>query len=238
MAQFAGHSVVEEIGEGGFAKVYLCTSDATGDAVAIKQFVSEHGVEVDREKAFNELAVLRQLGEHPHVLRLLDVVDDQRGVPSLVLEYCGGGDLIGLITNGERPRGPSAEAEAFSVWREMVLGVAHMHQRGVAHLDLKPQNVLLHEPSSAADEARGRGRACLCDFSHSWRMSDGVGVGGVGVGGAPVPPSQIGAGKYMGPEVSSGDEYAGAVADVWSLGVILYGGAGRLVWLERWTPGG
>ena len=60
MPTFSGYSVVEEIGEGGFAKVYLATSDQTGDAVAIKQFLSEGGAELDKIKAANEATVIEK----------------------------------------------------------------------------------------------------------------------------------------------------------------------------------
>ena len=213
MAQhtFEGYAVVESIGEGGFASVYLATSDATGDEVAIKCFASEHGKAVDEEKAANELAVLKLLGEgHPNVVRLLDVVEDERGVTALALEHCGGGDLISLIQKTDfNAQDAAAERSAYAVWREVVAGVAHMHTCGTAHLDLKPQNVLLCEPVGDA----AHGRAAICDFSHSF-----VGPADSAV----VPPDQVGAGKYMAPEVGSGAPYAGGPADVWSLGVILY----------------
>ena len=132
-------------------------------------------------------------------------VEDERGVDALVLEYCEGGDLIRRMVRREQGE-PQDETNAFYIWRQIVEGVRHMHSCGVAHLDLKPQNVLIMSES-------GPGRAKLCDFSHSYVIT----------AQAPkVPASQVGAGKYMAPEVASGQAYEGAPADTWSCGVILY----------------
>ena len=197
------YTLVEEIGQGGFATVWLAT-DQEGNRVAIKRFEADHGKEVDREKAANERACLERL-EHPNVLTMLDVVADEAGVDSLVLEYCEAGDLIHKMTrvvNG----GAKNESESFQIWHQIIDGIGHMHERGVAHLDLKPQNVLLANEDAPCTIK-------LCDFSHSFISSRP---------GALVPASQVGAGKYMAPEVSSGSPYDGPAADTWSCGVILY----------------
>ena len=197
------YTLVEEIGQGGFATVWLAT-DQEGNRVAIKRFEADHGKEVDREKAANERACLERL-EHPNVLTMLDAVADDAGVDSLVLEYCEAGDLIHKMTrvvNG----GAKNESESFQIWHQIIDGIGHMHERGVAHLDLKPQNVLLANEDAPCTIK-------LCAFSHSFISSRP---------GALVPASQVGAGKYMAPEVSSGSPYDGPAADTWSCGVILY----------------
>lgn len=51
---FPGYTVVSELGKGGFATVYLAHADEDGETVAIKQFLTEHGAALDREKAANE----------------------------------------------------------------------------------------------------------------------------------------------------------------------------------------
>jgi serine/threonine protein kinase len=158
------------------------------------------------------------VGDHENIVKLCDMVEDGNGVQALVLEYMGGGDLINFIKARppEATDGPLQERRVFGVWRDVLLGVEHMHTCGVAHLDLKPQNVLL--PEGFLDE--GLGSVKLCDFSHSYGARDAERPGASGK--LEVPSTQVGAGRYMGPEVSSGESYDGLRADVWSLGVILY----------------
>ena len=200
------YTLVEEIGQGGFATVWLAT-DQEGNKVAIKRFAAEHGKEVDREKAANERACLERL-KHPNVLTMLDAVADEAGVDSLVLEYCEAGDLIHKMTrvvNG----GAKHESEAFHIWHQIVDGIGHMHERGVAHLDLKPQNVLLAnegapcsikvrvraiiinpnpnpnpspDPNPDPNPNPNRNPNQLCDFSHSFISSSA---------GALVPAAQV-----------------------------------------------
>ena len=209
LPSFEGYSVEQELGKGGWANVYLATSNADGRAVAIKQFVSQNGADVDRKTSANEQKMLQALGDHPNIVSFVDLVIDASQVEALVLEYCGGGDMIGLIKqlfeDGPPLTGAPQEQRVFPIWRDVVTGVQHMHACSISHLDLKPQNVLLTDAEPP--------RAKLCDFSHSFHARGEA---------KQVPPTQIGAGRYMAPEVSSGESYPGYPADVWSCGVILY----------------
>lgn len=204
-----GYAVEQELGKGGWANVYLATSHADGRAVAIKQFVSQNGSDVDRRTSSHEQKMLQALGDHPNIVSFVDVVIDSASVEAIVLEYCGGGDMIGLIKqlfeDGAMQTGLAQEQRIFPIWRDIVVGVQHMHACSISHLDLKPQNVLLTDIDAP--------RAKLCDFSHSFLARGDA---------QEVPPTQIGAGRYMAPEVSSGIPYPGYPADVWSCGVILY----------------
>eukprot|EP00965_Chrysotila_dentata_P115859 3829967-Pleurochrysis_carterae.AAC.2 len=69
---FGPYEVLNQIGHGGFATVYLCTDDES-QLYAVKEFISDSGIEVDREKAANERACLERF-DHQNVLSLHDVV--------------------------------------------------------------------------------------------------------------------------------------------------------------------
>lgn len=93
------------------------------------------------------------------------------------------------------------EANLYSVVRQLVEGVAFMHKNGVAHLDLKPQNVLVNEAS---------GRLWIIDFSIS-EIVESVDVVYEGFAGTK---------GHAAPEVSPG-LYSPIRADIWSCGKVI-----------------
>ncbi|XP_039803557.1 phosphoenolpyruvate carboxylase kinase 1-like [Panicum virgatum] len=107
---------------------------------------------------------------------------------------------------------PVTEPVAAAIVAQLAQALALCHRRGVAHRDVKPDNILIDaaaEEDEDEDEEDGRGaapRARLADFgSAAW-------VGAEGLVGTP---------HYVAPEVVAGGEY-GAKADVWSAGVVMY----------------
>ncbi|XP_039811696.1 phosphoenolpyruvate carboxylase kinase 1-like [Panicum virgatum] len=112
---------------------------------------------------------------------------------------------------GLRRGAPVTEPVAAAIVAQLAQALALCHRRGVAHRDVKPDNILI----DAAAEEDGRGaapRARLADFgSAAW-----VGAGGLGRA-----EGLVGTPHYVAPEVVAGGEY-GAKADVWSAGVVMY----------------
>jgi serine/threonine protein kinase len=126
-----------------------------------------------------------------------------------VLEYCPGGSLQALVA-----RSVLSEQRMFSLCREMIEAVRACHERGIAHLDIKPQNILIDK----------YGRAKLADFGLSHRA----------VSGEAVPPR--GTFFFMAPEITQGKPYDPLKADIWSLGVTLYYlWAGDIPWPKERT---
>ena len=80
--------------------------------------------------------------------------------------------------------------------------VAFMHENGVVHWDLKPENILLASQDKALKVA---------DFGLSNLIVDGLGF-----------TTSCGSPNYAAPEIIDGTVYDGALADMWSCGVILY----------------
>ena len=127
------------LGQGNFAKVYQARNVATGEEVAIKV--------IEKEKVFKsgltahikrEIAALRRVQGHPHVMRLLDVLAS-RSTVYLVLELARGGTLLSAMDE----RGRFDEPAARRLFVQLVSALAHVHSRGVFHRDVKPENLLL-----------------------------------------------------------------------------------------------
>nr|XP_020008691.1 sperm motility kinase Z-like [Castor canadensis] len=183
--------VLRRLGRGGFGQVRLAYHRLTGMEVAVK--VVKKG-----ERNFlsgSEVDLMRAL-DHPQVIRLFQVIEGQQHI-FLVMEHAAGGPLWRSILHLGRLR----EAEARRLFWQMACAVRYCHARGIAHRDLKPNNILL-------DEA---GNVKLADFGLATWFTPGQKL-----------QLLCGALSFRAPEVYLGQTYDGPKVDVWSLGVMLY----------------
>ncbi|OUC43703.1 kinase domain protein [Trichinella nativa] len=135
-----------------------------------------------------------KLIDHPYILRLYDVYENQKFL-YLILEYVSGGELFDyLVRKGRLPI-----KEAKKIFRQIVCALDYCHAQNI--WDLKPENLLLDE----------RNNIKIADF----------GMASLQVEGSMLETS-CGSPHYACPEVIRGEKYDGKKADVWSCGVILY----------------
>ncbi|XP_047418085.1 sperm motility kinase 4A-like [Sciurus carolinensis] len=185
------YEVLQGIGEGGFAKVKLACHRLTGTEVVVKVVAKR----VWTLPFLCEPELMASL-DHPNVIQLFQVIETNRYM-YIVMEHAGGGHLRSLVPEP----GGLAEEEARRLFREIAGALRHCHEKGIVHLDLKPENVVLD----------ARGQAKLIDFGLSTRVSPGQKL------------SRFwGTLLYSAPEVALREDYEGPPADVWSLGVVLY----------------
>uniref|UniRef100_A0ACD5YVZ5 Uncharacterized protein n=1 Tax=Avena sativa TaxID=4498 RepID=A0ACD5YVZ5_AVESA len=193
----------EEIGRGRFGVVRRCYSAATGEALAVKSTpkapLRDKADPLDLALAEQE-PKLHLLASSPpcspHVVALHAAFEDAHAV-HLVIDLCDGGDLFSLVS----ARGRLPEREAAGIAAQIASALAACHRRGVAHRDVKPDNLLF-------DAATGALR--LGDFGSAEWFGDGRTMSGL-----------VGTPYYVAPEVVAGREY-GEKVDVWSAGVVLY----------------
>lgn len=187
------YRVEDVIGRGGMADVYRAHDTVLDRSVAVK--VLRDVNTVDSRRFADEARLLASL-DHPHVVRLLDAgVEDER--PWIALELVEGTTLRELMLAG-----PLDPATAARIGRDVSSALAHAHDAGVVHRDVKPANILLE-----AD-----GTAKLTDFGIA-RLDDGS-------AGVTITGYTVGTAAYLAPEQVSGEPMGGA-GDVYALGLVL-----------------
>ncbi|KXJ78636.1 hypothetical protein RP20_CCG003981, partial [Aedes albopictus] len=152
------------------------------------------------EYARREVEALKECQGHPNVVRFVEVLKDSHHI-YIVLELLGGGELLHRINKSSS----FTDSQARHYFRQMVQAVAFMHQKGMAHCDLKPENVLFEGPGSE--------HLKLIDFSFAKCIENNNCLERSPIAGT------LG---YSAPEVFEGRSYALESSDLWSLGVILY----------------
>ena len=154
--------------------MYRAKRLADGAKVAVKVLPRE---DAPVEAIEREFAIMRKLGAHANIMQLHEVFWEPTRV-RLVLELCAGGDLHDTLQSN----GPIAEGESAALMKQLLTAVAHMHEVGVIHRDLKLENVLLEHRDyrTAALKVADFGFAKDTDelVAHQKRRSAGGGLFG------------------------------------------------------------
>ncbi len=135
------------LGRGGRKRVYRAVDEEhPGRTVAVAIFDTEGIGETTLARSRREAQAMGRLGEHPHIVSVLDT-GEHDSIPYVVSEYVAGGDLFEVLesSSGRRISVERAIAIAIDVCRAL----EHAHARGVIHRDLKPANIWLGEDDSA-----------------------------------------------------------------------------------------
>lgn len=186
------YQVLRNLGEGGFSQVVLARHVLTGTEVAIK--IVDKGEQAMCGCWSEEVDCLTAL-RHPHIIELYEVLDTEEHT-FLVMEHAEGGSLQDYL----EAHGPLTEREACAKFQQLVSALSHCHHQGIAHLDLKPDNILLD----------GENNIKLADFGLSLECANSLLYRFCGTVG------------FIAPEAYLLQCYDGRRMDMWSLGVVLY----------------
>ena len=201
MIRLSDRFVLEhEIGSGGMSRVFLGRDEILDRPVAVKILKTEYGG-TDIGARFQREGRTAAKLSHPNIVQVYDAGEGEfegEAAPYIVMEYVTGGDLKALIDE----LGTLSGGRLSAVGAEVAAGLAHAHERGVIHRDIKPHNVLLEEG----------GRARLTDFGIA-RALDASQATRTG--------SYLGTALYSPPEQLRGGEVT-PKSDVYSLGATLY----------------
>lgn len=135
--QLGAYYLLRTLGLGGFGKVYLGEHIHLHSRAAVKVL---HAALVNEqaEQFKHEAQTVAQLDPHPHIVRVLDY-NVQNGRPYIVMDYAPHGTLRQRHTFGEMVPLPTVVSYA----NQLASGLQHAHNAGVAHCDVKPENMFL-----------------------------------------------------------------------------------------------
>mmetsp|Transcript_128072 Transcript_128072/g.190848 ORF Transcript_128072/g.190848 Transcript_128072/m.190848 type:complete len:384 (-) Transcript_128072:99-1250(-) len=167
----------------------------------------------DPQKEVAAMQFISQEGGNPHVMGVLDVLQDEEYL-LLFMPFCSSGDLFGFVQQAGRFPEPMAR-----YWFKQILeGLSHLQRMGVCHRDMSLENILVDEYT----------RSLIIDMGMCLRVpyDDGGEVSDVSSGGLrrlikPLIP--CGKPNYISPEIlSSEGPFDGFAIDLWATGVILF----------------
>lgn len=195
-SRIGDYNLMKTLGTGTTGKVKLGQNMTTGAFAALKiikkaNFIAKPTLEA---KIHREIALMKLL-DHPHILKLIDVLEAPRHL-HLVLEYAENGELFDYLVRSQSLR----EDVALDIFRQLIYGLDYLHKHSICHRDLKPENILLD----------ANGHIKIADFGFARWMKEKI------------AETSCGSPHYAAPEVIRGHPYDGCAADIWSAGVILF----------------
>jgi serine/threonine protein kinase len=193
--QVGGCIFGKKLGRGAFGAVYFVRNQSLGQDEAVKAIRKADLDSVEHiRRVQTEVSTLGKLS-HPNIA-LLHSFTHTSTFLLIHMEYAGQRNLHFAIDEaGGRLSGEASQA----IVVQMAQALAHCHAKGVAHGDVKPENIALADDSL---------RVKLIDFGHGAKI------------GAPCHGFR-GTMPFMAPEVLSGGQYEPASTDIWSTGVTM-----------------
>ncbi|VDK31668.1 unnamed protein product [Gongylonema pulchrum] len=204
----AGYNICERIGSGSFSSVFKAVSTSPGPngvrttvAIKVMDMLAANASKLTSDCVVSEIRILKSL-KHRFLFFFLSssisVCTWDRNNIYLIMEFCGGGDLGSFI----KLYGSLPEAITRRLFCQLASAIQYMRALNVAHMDLKPQNILLTN--------RYKPFIKISDFGLSQYLKNDEHAS-----------SFRGSPLYMAPEILCHGPYDSRV-DLWSCGVILY----------------
>jgi len=194
------YQIKGKIGEGMFGKVKLGIHLLTKEKVAIKIF-DKGKIKNEKEVEYieREISILKKLN-HYNTIKLYNIIQNENFI-FLIQEYVPNGELLHFLENPENMN--LTENQICKIYQQIISGIEYLHEVGVAHRDLKLENILLNYKKDIK----------IIDFGLSNKYNKENGE---------LLQSSCGSPCYAAPEMIKGIQYHGLDTDIWSSGILLY----------------
>jgi serine/threonine protein kinase len=198
------YKVLEPIGSGGMADIYLCEHTTMRHKVAVKILPLEKLKDPSLLGRFRREAQAIATLNHPNIVRAYDL-DHEGNLHYMVTEYIDGSDLQELV----KRNGPLVPERAANYIAQAAAGLQHLHEAGLVHRDIKPGNLLLDR--TGAVKLLDLGLARFSDIERQDNLTREYDDGRV-----------LGTADYIAPEQSIKGSEVDIRADIYSLGGSFY----------------
>ena len=194
------YQIKGKIGEGMFGKVKLGIHLFTKEKVAIKIF-DKGKIKNEKEQEYieREISILKKLN-HYNIIKLYNIIHSENFI-FLIQEYVPNGELLHFLENSENLN--LSEKDICKIYQQIISGIEYLHEVGIAHRDLKLENILLNFKNDIK----------IIDFGLSNKYNKD---------NDELLQSSCGSPCYAAPEMIRGTKYHGLDTDIWSSGIILY----------------
>ncbi|MGH3079666.1 MAG: Stk1 family PASTA domain-containing Ser/Thr kinase [Gaiellaceae bacterium] len=196
------YRILQKLGSGGMANVYLAEDEELGRRVAIKILNDRHASDESFVERFRREAKNAAGLSHPNIVSVYDR-GEAEGTYYIAMEYLDGRSLKERIV-GE---GALSIPAAIEVTRQILRALGFAHGRGIVHRDIKPHNVLLAQDGPGDGEPRFK----VTDFGISRTTASQMTEAG----------SIVGTAQYLSPEQARGAP-VDQRSDIYSVGIVLY----------------
>lgn len=195
------YKLIDLLGRGGMGSVFLAEHTMMNRRVALKILARQVGQEPARlERFLTEARTIASL-DHPNIVQAYNV-DNEGDRYYIVMEYIDGVDLNRLVAT----QGPLDFEHAVEFIRQAADGLAHAHERGVVHCDIKPSNLVVNQQGVVKILDMGLARLTGRERGDATEPEEGV----------------LGSVDYLAPEQATGAPDFDHRADIYALGCTLY----------------
>jgi len=190
------YKIIDTIGSGGMANVYLAEDLILEREVAVKMMALDFQDEEDSLRRFRREALSTTELIHPNIVNIYDVGEETP--PYIVMEYVDGTDLKQHIQKHH----PIPHKKVINIMQKVLSGISYAHANGVIHRDIKPHNMLMDS----------EGNIKITDFGIAVALSQNS---------ITQTNSLLGSVHYISPEQARGNVVT-KQSDIYSLGIVLY----------------
>ncbi|XP_073467252.1 mitogen-activated protein kinase 15, partial [Aquarana catesbeiana] len=196
------YDIKKRLGKGAYGIVWKAIDRKTGEIVAVKKIFDAFRNRTDAQRTFREIMFLQEFGEHPNIIKLLNVIRAQNDKDIyLVFEYMET-DLHAVIKKGNLLK----DIHMRFILYQLLKSTKFLHSGNVIHRDQKPSNILLDADCLVK----------LCDFGLArslYQIQEDS--------GNPALTEYVATRWYRAPEILLGSQRYTKGVDMWSVGCIL-----------------